>query len=671
MRLLSARSIFAGLCFVQFMSWAHPCAAQTVPAPPMMTIQIFNNSTSDSPVNIFPVLSAGAAAGVDEWLQAAFGTTNAQSQNVYPRGAQYRFYINPATGIPPGGRVTVNLPLYSLLAVNPNATQAGQFIDWWQGGRIEIFAGIRPLTAVYNDRTTQMVISPITTGTAVIPNCPASPAPDTCQIPQFFSDSASLVTSLPSQLIEYTLGARNPGFGPNEPCKTSPPCPLWVLDAGDVDFDISYVDATFMPAAMEPFDNPGNQTGWVGMIQTIGEFNTAVTNWVSTNPPYMGWSNPVGWPQFAPVINGARTRINKIPSAIHIFGANVTTMPFPTYDATLDPPQPAPLPPGDNQPAQAPWQPVVRMINNWNACNFQNGQAANCPAMRDVRALFAANYENYKNTYKTEKSCSKTKPMLMLNESAMIRNVYGWSPFNDNCTDPTYNQIYNTPSFMDRYQAIKKEFDDLQYDGINGPLGPLGAPQFDPYVTLIHGANYINAPNVYAYSVDDAVGNMQAKGTGFIIVVGGPENLPNPHPASVPINVGFGPFTKPDNKDIINMTKYGICTNNLTGQFVYDVVPSFASFVIGSDEPQNCPVSFKDSDGIVYTFKLKNPPPYPPPPLPRVPIPPANKAVIDCSANTNNKAILWCSGVYAYTDNKTGPSMTQTKNIASAPGPQP
>ena len=39
----------------------------------------------------------------------------------------------------------------------------------------------------------------------------------------------------------------------------------------------------------------------------------------------------------------------------------------------------------------------------------------------------------------------------------------------------------------------------------------------------------MNAPYTYAYSVDDAVGNMQTDGTGLIIAVGGPDNLPNPN----------------------------------------------------------------------------------------------------------------------------------------------
>ena len=64
------------------------------------------------------------------------------------------------------------------------------------------------------------------------------------------------------------------------------------------------------------------------------------------------------------------------------------------------------------------------------------------------------------------------------------------------------------------------------------------------------------APNVYAYSVDDAVGNLQADATGFIIAVGGTRGLPNPTPAAPPVNVNFG-YGRTDK---VRFEKYGICT---------------------------------------------------------------------------------------------------------------
>src|SRR5271165_2489521 len=127
MKLLSATTTFSLCCFSLLIGCAYPAAAQSsMPpcsitnntSPPMMTFVIINNS----PQTIYPVLSAGDVAAEDNWMEACFGTTQAQITNgqVYPRGAIYRFYINPTTGIPakgmPGSTVTVTLPIYSVLS---------------------------------------------------------------------------------------------------------------------------------------------------------------------------------------------------------------------------------------------------------------------------------------------------------------------------------------------------------------------------------------------------------------------------------------------------------------------------------------------------------------------------------------------------------------------------
>ena len=50
----------------------------------------------------------------------------------------------------------------------------------------------------------------------------------------------------------------------------------------------------------------------------------------------------------------------------------------------------------------------------------------------------------------------------------------------------------------------------------------------------------MNAPYTYAYSVDDAVGNMQTDGTGLIIAVGGPQSLPNKDHVTREVMFTFG-----------------------------------------------------------------------------------------------------------------------------------
>ena len=68
---------------------------------------------------------------------------------------------------------------------------------------------------------------------------------------KFYSDDADLPKNDPTQLLEYTLGARIalPVSNPN----TDPPN---TLDLRNVDFDVSYVNIAYLPAAMGPVDNP-------------------------------------------------------------------------------------------------------------------------------------------------------------------------------------------------------------------------------------------------------------------------------------------------------------------------------------------------------------------------------------------------------------------------------
>jgi hypothetical protein len=57
----------------------------------------------------------------------------------------------------------------------------------------------------------------------------------------------------------------------------------------------------------------------------------------------------------------------------------------------------------------------------------------------------------------------------------------------------------------EKYSKVKLEFDNLNTAIIHPRLYA-----FDPWVQFLHGKTYLNIPGVYAYSVDDAVGNIQA-----------------------------------------------------------------------------------------------------------------------------------------------------------------
>ena len=73
----------------------------------------------------------------------------------------------------------------------------------------------------------------------VLSKCTGGP----CQTLTTFKDPAGLTNNEPTQLTEYTFGALNFNVPASAP---------YGLNLHNVDYDVSFVDATYMPAAMEP-----------------------------------------------------------------------------------------------------------------------------------------------------------------------------------------------------------------------------------------------------------------------------------------------------------------------------------------------------------------------------------------------------------------------------------
>lgn len=586
------------------------------PAPPVpyMRIQIFNNSPT---TNIYPVLSTGTSETGD-WLRTWFKVRKADLANYpYPKKSQFRLYINPTgKGIPPGQAITIALPLVTQIVPNPNPKLADQYIDWWGGGRVEIFDGPAnagppaALTANYN-RNLPAAVTAVSGSVGPTLRCSFTPCdPSTMKI---FKDGAGLKNNEPTQLTEYTLGALD---------RTKDP---WGLNPHNVDFDVSYVDTAYLPAAMEPVNNP--QVGYVGTVQTVEAFRAAVTKFTTT-PAY------VGWPQF---IDNQKKKILKIPSAMHVLA-------------------------GDPDLTPGPWAPITRLTANWNAClPFVNFETF-CKNIRKIRTMFIHNYNNYTRTFAASAACDHSQTPGALTEESIRRHVYKWTPFNEFCA-ADFNLLEKTPGYtgvnIKNYNDRKEEFDNLQNgDPTAGQVIPPG--KFNPYVLLIHDKAYIDAPNVYAYSVDDAVGNMQADGDGFVIAVGGKRGLPNGKPAGPPIHVGLG-YAKTDQ---IRFVKYGVCTMTPDK----NVNPDFASFDFYPSSFPTCPISLIDNKGQIYTFRIKSKPPYAA--LVDSRQGPANFEPIDCSGNVDQKAKDWCrtpplGGVFAHTVKEA----KKDKSFAITPAP--
>jgi len=735
------RTALAGLLALALLGFAgRNASAQVNPQPgvnclgagnpgPSMTVQIFNTSTD---FNIFPLLSAGTQSNNDEWMEACFRVAAGQVPNpdtLYPRTSQYRLYINCCgggeTGIPPGGSLELKLPLYSPLVqtIFPDPKKSGQpieqFIDWWQGGNINVYAvpvggGYPDALATHWNEDTNPANNRSRNVTRNGPTCGGvNGATVSCGLHIFTSSTRPLGWE-PQQLVEFTLGAA--GIDASRPAgRTDLPLRIW--NPENVDYDVSSVNNVYLPSAMLPFGNALNGTccaiGYIGTLATIDSTFAALDSWRKS---------PLGaaWPRYVDLsippdqrTNPPKVTVRKVPSPLEIFtivqdnkgsfnDAWNTTSRF--YPAPSTSPQ------------------IIRMKALFEQC-FNGQKSEICGPLSDVTALMQANYANYSTAYNeflqrtsttwTDWGC--TLPAVQpLTEPLILAQLYGWNGFNavSGC-NAAANRLEQTPGYKPGtpgyikgnprhdYEAAKAEFDQLHYwfhdfritgdygQWDNGALPDYG--QFNPYVPLIHGNTpFMNAPYMYAYSVDDAFGNMQTDGTGLIILVGGPisgQRVPDHVTREVQFSPGYKTIIAPNNPFaglIMTNDTYSRCGGAVTqfnprGEdtpFTTFIVPQGEENTTPANPPPNsvlqCQIAMTDSTGRAYKAKLKDFPSKFPHPIPNQtrndncgkdpapcpdPWPNAtqiaqiNQQFIDCSGNPSpSDSLDYCRNIYAYQD---------------------
>jgi hypothetical protein len=552
--------------------------------PPTMTIKIYND---DATKFLFPVYTTGQhrAPNADIWLQAIFKNTKKQIQTnqfTYYSDESYRFYLTNANrstplAIPPGGSVSITVPLYTQLVATPRPSARNQYANWWNGATIQLFHSqtATPPAALVDDFSKRGSQKPLASGAsgAVLPTCQG------CAGLRFFRDTGDLPKSDPSQLLEFTLGARVEQC-PIDLCKDdeSPN----TLDLANVDFDVSYVNVAYGPAAMGPYRN--DQVGYVGSPMSPDDFSSAIGKFLNANR---------GWPQFVDV---GKRKILKIASPLEIFTR---------LSGGAPPPDLSPLPNPKAWPRpESLWTPIRDLYANWTTWAGPVGQAGKCArgngkqfcdAIIGAKEILTKNYQKYVTLFGPGKPCGPGAP-AKLTDALMVAHVYGWTPFTEGGCPANANLLEDTPGYSEnfyaRYAALKELYDLLNY-------GRLPAPKYDfnPWVAFVHGARFAKIENAYAYSVDDAVGNIQAEGGGIIIDFADVKHLENQLPAKPPINISYG-LTQ----GAVSFTRYATCKP----ENWKPVRPYFLSFIINANNPQNCPVYFEDDKPRPqrYTFTV-------------------------------------------------------------------
>lgn len=301
-------------------------------------------------------------------------------------------------------------------------------------------------------------------------------------------------------------------------------------------------------------------------------------------------NNQVGYNGSIMDLNSFRTRLQNF----------VTTANWPTYLG--NPPYANPRVPGAynvliNADLTNSAPTITALTNNWNTCSVVPG--SDCAV---VKALFDANLVKYNTVCPTSPAPTPAE---------FLQHVYGWVSFN--CAGQL-NALNESVPQADYNLAISS-YHTLQYNGV-----------FNPYVGLIHDATYLDT-SMYAYSIDDAVGNMNELGNGIVIAIAGVNGLPNPHRYDKSKIINVLPGNWPDSSPNPVFDSYGICSQTpSTG-----TLPRGSGFRIGTvDYP--CTITLQDTADRVFQFTIKVAPPYdntkPP------------STYIQCAAGDT-----WCAGV--------------------------
>jgi hypothetical protein len=217
-------------------------------------VTITNNYTS----TVYPILSGINAP-----------SNNGKPYDPYdPSNQEYRIYVgySDATGnhvgLQPGQSITFNLPP-----------------ALWDGGRIDIVTDT-PLTEQsffssgnpfnYDPNALTYVQPVANNGVLLLYHSTATPP-------------SGIATDAPSQVAEYAI--RNTITTPN------------LLNS--VDVDVQYIDALYLPVAVEVRGNanvPTAQTGWVGSINDVTDFQNTLKSFASGSL-LNGYFGGAGWPE--------------------------------------------------------------------------------------------------------------------------------------------------------------------------------------------------------------------------------------------------------------------------------------------------------------------------------------------------------------------------------------
>ncbi|MFL6796059.1 MAG: FG-GAP-like repeat-containing protein [Xanthobacteraceae bacterium] len=570
-------------------------------ALPCKKIRIFNNS----PGPLYVIIESGERP-VDEWLQAQFNVQPNEPDRKYESSQVIRVYINGAQGIPPQGSAEITVPFYSRLSPGTDGTQANQFIDWWNGGRIYFYDDTLQILKNYTLDSVQTIANPVTPGPCVGPvkrSCNAQPA-------IFFRPHADprgvgLPATDRSQLMEFT-------FADAITAKGKP----YTINLNGVGYNISSVDQVYLPVAMEALTEPAGQVQYIGTVMPLGTVSDPASANSFRGRLAQFLRDFPGWPVYNysadPFVVPPPPDRPRLPGAYNIFASST------------------------NKDLTAPGPTIQKMIDLYNTC--KSSTAGICNNYNQVINLFNRNYEEYLKLG----ACAPPIPPAQF-ENEILRRIYGWVPFQGTCGVKANDLLDTAKKLGLDFNKFQENVytKQLQYSKWDGGTSFV----FNPYVKLIHGLNYLNMA-AYAYSVDDAIGFQSYPGVGLIITYAGDTGLDNKTPLDrtkrVVVSLGV------EHQGVPEWDSVGFCSND-TSKNVDPLFPSFTFYPAGYP----CTFTAKDLKGAKYQFVIQSGPP---------------NLALDTSKCSTLPNPTWCGFVQVVTqDSET--NFINTRTIDPGPPP--
>jgi hypothetical protein len=246
-----------------------------------------------------------------------------------------------------------------------------------------------------------------------------------------------------------------------------------------------------------------------------------------------------------------------------------------------------------------------------------------------VLTLFDKNFQDYKQL-----ACAN--PKVTNDEITVLKHLYGWVPWNEFCPS-SFNPLKNSLGEPKFNELLQRYIHEMQYAYRNPNITSPDKSDFNPFVQLIHGTNFLNE-FAYSFSVDDVFAFQQYIGGGVIITVAGKTGLDNTDLIDTSVRNTVTLTTL--HPGIAEWNQVGLCspTANFTN---VDPNGPFYPFWPQTDNSKGlgypCTITATDFKNKTYQFILTAGPP---------------NMVKDCTGVPNLK---WCQGVRVNVANDDGP----------------